>query len=113
MEAGWFKLNCIHGVVGQPTVIVCLSLGRRDIADGFQQSVVVEPGHTFQGGHYIFLAYGSLFWAVHSQARLIAIWREGVVRCWLRPSEAVVTLVVVEEKEVERMLKQLRGFLKR
>jgi len=25
----------------------------------------------------------------------------------------VVTLVVVEEKEVERMLKQLRGFLKR
>ena len=50
MEAVWFKLSGFHGSVGEPTVEVCLSLGRRDIADGFQQPVIVEPGHPFQGG---------------------------------------------------------------
>ena len=30
--------------------VVCLGFGRRDVADGLQQAMVVEPGHPFQRG---------------------------------------------------------------
>src|SRR6188474_2295303 len=51
MEAGWFKLNgiCRHGEL---LVVVCLSFGRRDIADGFKQAVVVEPRHPFKRSQF-------------------------------------------------------------
>jgi hypothetical protein len=32
--------------------VVCLSFGRRDIADGFKQAVVIEPGHPFERGQF-------------------------------------------------------------
>ena len=32
--------------------VVCLSLGRRDIPDGFEESDVVEPVHPLQGGQF-------------------------------------------------------------
>ena len=31
-------------------VVVCLSLCRRDVADGLEQAVVAKPGHPFQRG---------------------------------------------------------------
>lgn len=42
----WFK-SARHsgGVTGELPVVVCLSLCRRDVADGFEQALVVEPGH--------------------------------------------------------------------
>ena len=48
MEASWFKSGWYGGLLGEMPVVVCLSLGRRDVADGLQQSVVVEPGHPFE-----------------------------------------------------------------
>ena len=51
MEAVWFKSGCHRGgLTGEVPVIVCLSLCRRDVADGLEQAVVVEPGYPFQGG---------------------------------------------------------------
>ena len=47
MEAVWFKLNSIFRH-GELLVVVCLSFGGRDVADGFQQAMVVEPGHPFE-----------------------------------------------------------------
>lgn len=49
MEASWFK-SCHHrgGLAGELPVIVCLSFCRRDVADGFEQAMVVEPGHPFE-----------------------------------------------------------------
>jgi hypothetical protein len=41
----------------------------------------------------------------------VAIRGEGVVQFWLRPGEAAVTLEAGEEREVERILEQLRRFL--
>ena len=38
------------GLLGEFPPIVFLSLGRRDIPDGFEESNVVEPDHPFQGG---------------------------------------------------------------
>ena len=42
MEAIWFKLNS-NFCHGELLVIVSLSFGWRDIADGFEQAVVIEP----------------------------------------------------------------------
>ncbi len=51
MEAVWYKSGFHRGcLTGELPVVVCLGLGRWDIADGFEQSVVVEPGHPFQRG---------------------------------------------------------------
>ena len=47
MEAGWFKLNDIFRH-GELPVVVCLSFGRRYIADRFEQSMVIEPGYPFE-----------------------------------------------------------------
>src|SRR3546814_981758 len=33
-------------------LVVCLSFCWRDIADGFEQTVIVEPGHPFQRGQF-------------------------------------------------------------
>ena len=41
----------------------------------------------------------------------VAIRGEGVMRFWLKPGEAAVTLGVGEEREVERIPEQLRRFL--
>ena len=46
-EAIRFKLRC-HGDVVQRGVISMLGFGGRDVADGLQQSPVVEPVHPFQ-----------------------------------------------------------------
>ena len=44
MEAGWFE-SCRNGcLTGELPVVVCLSFCGRDIAQGFHQAVVVEPG---------------------------------------------------------------------
>ncbi len=40
------------GLLGEFPPIVCLSLGRRDIPDGFEESNVVEPVHPLQGGQF-------------------------------------------------------------
>ena len=37
------------GLVGELPIVVCRSFGRWNIADELQQTVVVEPGHTFEG----------------------------------------------------------------
>ena len=51
MEAVWFKSG-LHGgcLTGELPVVVCL--GRRDIADRFEQAVVVEPGYPFERGQF-------------------------------------------------------------
>lgn len=51
MEAVWFKSG-LHGgcLTGELPVVVCLGLCRRDIADRFEQAVMIEPGHPFQRG---------------------------------------------------------------
>ena len=51
MEAVWFKSG-LHrvGLTGELPVVVCLSFCRRDVPDGFEQAVVIEPGNPFQGG---------------------------------------------------------------
>ena len=46
-----FKLCCLLAFV-QHREISFLSLGRRNIADGFQQPSVVEPAHPFQRGKF-------------------------------------------------------------
>lgn len=38
--------------MGEGAVVVCLSFCRQDVANGFKQSVVVEPVHPFQGGKF-------------------------------------------------------------
>jgi len=48
VEAGWFKSGRYDCLLGEMPVVVCLSLGWRDVADVLQQSVVVEPGHLFE-----------------------------------------------------------------
>lgn len=40
------------GLLGEFPPIVCLSLGRWDIPDGFEESNVVEPVHPLQGGQF-------------------------------------------------------------
>ena len=53
MEAVWFKSGPHRGgLTGELPVVVCLSFCRRDVSDGLQQSVMVEPGHPFQGGQF-------------------------------------------------------------
>jgi hypothetical protein len=47
-EATWVKL-CGYGHGLKLGIIVCLCLGRRDIADGFEDTSVVEPVHPFEG----------------------------------------------------------------
>jgi len=50
-EAIWFKSGHHHGgATGESPEVVCLSLSRWDLADGCEQSMVVEPGHPFQRG---------------------------------------------------------------
>ena len=50
MEAGWFKSGRHRGgLIGELSVVVCLSFCRRDIPDGLQQSVMVEPSNPFEG----------------------------------------------------------------
>ena len=51
MEAGWFKLNGIFRD-GELPVVVCLSFRRRYIADEFEQAVVVELRHPFEGSDF-------------------------------------------------------------
>ena len=49
MKAVWFKSghhNC--GLTGKLPVVVSLSFFRRDVPGGFEQAVVVKPGHPFQ-----------------------------------------------------------------
>jgi len=41
----------------------------------------------------------------------VAVRGEVVVQFWLRPGEAAVSLGVGEERELERIPRQLRGFL--
>ena len=41
--------GCLNGVL---PVVVCLSFGRGSVADGFQQSVVVKPGHPLHSGKF-------------------------------------------------------------
>lgn len=50
MRAVWFK-SSLHrgGLTGELPVIVCLSFCGRNVSDGFQQPVVVEPRHPFEG----------------------------------------------------------------
>ena len=51
MEARRFKSGRHGGgLFGKLPVVVCLSFCRRDIPDGLQQSVLVDPSHPFQGG---------------------------------------------------------------
>ena len=38
------------GLIGELPVVVCLTFGRRKVADRFQQSMVVKPGYPFQRG---------------------------------------------------------------
>ena len=47
-EAIWFKL-CGHGWLVQPGIVALFSFDGRDVADGLQQSRVVEPVDPFQG----------------------------------------------------------------
>ena len=47
--AVWFKL-CGHRRLFQCGVEICLSFGWRDVADGFEQSAVIEPVDPFEGG---------------------------------------------------------------
>mgnify|MGYP000045781645 CR=1 FL=1 len=49
MEAIWFKSGRRYGPTGELPVVVCLSFGRGNVPNGFEQPVVVEPGHPFQG----------------------------------------------------------------
>ena len=37
-------------MTGELPVVVCLSLGRRDVPDGFEQAMVVEPRYPFERG---------------------------------------------------------------
>ena len=46
-EAIWFKL-CHHSRLVQHGVVAFLGFGRRDVADGLQQPLIVEPAHPFQ-----------------------------------------------------------------
>ena len=49
MEASWFKSDRHRGgLTGELPVMVCLSFCRRDVADGFEQAMVVEPGHPLE-----------------------------------------------------------------
>ena len=41
-ETVWFESRC-HGLLLQHGIIAFLSFGRRDVADGLQQSAIVEP----------------------------------------------------------------------
>ena len=51
MEASWFKSGIHRGALtGELPVVVCLSFCRRDVSDGFEQPVMIEPGNPFQGG---------------------------------------------------------------
>ena len=43
--------------MGELPVVVCLSFGRRNIADWLQQAVVIEPSHPFQGRRYQVLPF--------------------------------------------------------
>ena len=43
------RLDCDRGL-GLLLPVVCLGFGRRDVANGLQQSVVVEPRNPLQGG---------------------------------------------------------------
>ena len=53
MDAVWFKSGHRRGgLTGEMAVVVCLSLGGRDVSDGRQQSVMMEPGHPFQRGEF-------------------------------------------------------------
>lgn len=49
MEAGWFK-SCrrLGGLTRGLPVIVCLSFCRRDVADSFEQAMVIEPERPFE-----------------------------------------------------------------
>jgi len=49
-EVGWVKCSCLRSRLrGLLPVVVCLVLGRRDIAQRLDQPMVVEPGHPGQG----------------------------------------------------------------
>jgi hypothetical protein len=51
VEAVWFESRRYRDGTGELPIVVCLSFCRWDVADGFEQSLVVEPGHPFQCGH--------------------------------------------------------------
>ena len=48
MEAVWFKSDHRGGLTGELPVIVCLSLGRRYVANWFEQAMVVKPRYPFE-----------------------------------------------------------------
>ena len=51
MEARWCESDG-YGLLGQLTIVVCLSFCWRDITNGFQKPVMVEPGYPYQGGQF-------------------------------------------------------------
>ena len=53
MEAILFKSDRHRGgLTGEMPVVVCLSLGGRDVADRLQQSMMVEPRYPFERGEF-------------------------------------------------------------
>ena len=53
VEACWFKSGSHRGgLTTELPVVVCFSFCGRDIAYGFEQAVVVEPSHPFQGSEF-------------------------------------------------------------
>ena len=48
VEAGWFKSGRYGGLTGEMPLVVCLSLGRRDVAYWLKQAIVVKLGHPFE-----------------------------------------------------------------
>ena len=42
----------LDGLLGELTVVVCFSFGRRDVPERLHESVMVEPGYPFQGGQF-------------------------------------------------------------
>ena len=49
MEARWCESDR-HGLLGELTMVV--GLGRRQVADRFEEALMVEPGHPFQRGQF-------------------------------------------------------------
>ena len=49
MEAVWFKSGSHRGgLTGELPVVGCFSFCGREVANGFEQAVVVKPGHPFE-----------------------------------------------------------------
>ena len=48
-EAVWFE-SCSHIEVLAGGIVICFGLCGRDVADGAEQAVSIEPVHPFEGG---------------------------------------------------------------